>query len=333
MPKGSMYKQWYADPMQGGYAWPGIQPDQAGKPQGMGAIPGRPGQSPTATPGMPRSAYMDWSTDQWNDYTNKQLSGATDIYQSMLNESGGAGKPQAMSVPAAPQTFQSGMDTWRNGSPADQRRNDEIRFSTGGAGGGGSQGRQVTGRAGNVGDVPQLDLGGITLDLPEYNPPAEDEGVRKAAFEESYQRGKGDLSQSVHNAIISTKSLDNPAARAKMMDTVLSSMGSGLNEIAKAAGQTANQEAARKRAEQLQIYNAQYSAESAEAQAEYNRDLAEAQMNFEAEMSQWQQEQAQPQMTDQGIPEADFVGQDMKREGGQLYEWRGPNAGWVAIRG
>jgi hypothetical protein len=274
---------------------------------------------------------------QYQDLANKQLSGATDIYNQMAQspivypEGGGGG---TMSVPAEGQTFQSGKDTWRYGSPADERRNDQTYLGAGGGSYGSSgSGRLQTSRRGRGGGPPELDLGDITLDLPEYTPPAEDKSVKREAFEEVYQRGRGDMATQTHNAIISTKSLDNPAARAKMMDTVLSSMGAGLNEIAKAAGTAANQEAARKRAEQLNIYNAQFQVESAEAQAQYDKELMEAQMNYEAEMAQYQAEQAEPQMTDQGVPESDFVGEDMKREGGQLYEWRGPRAGWVAIRG
>jgi hypothetical protein len=178
--------------------------------------------------------------------------------------------------------------------------------------------------------MPDLDLGGITLDLPEYKPPAEDDNVKKQAFEETYQRGKGDLQQATHQAIISTKSLDNPAARAQMMDAVLGSMGSGLNEVAKAAGSAANQEAARKRAEQLNIYQAQFQVESAEAQAAYDKELTEAMANYEAQHAQFQMDQQvaanQPGTKGNG---GDYVGTDPKREGGIDYRWAGSQAGWV----
>jgi hypothetical protein len=301
---------------------------EAGQPQGQGgAIPGKPGSQEA----IRKSPYMDWSNEQWADWDAKMgAGGATEVYNSMVQESVGkkGGGPQ-VSVNAVEKLDK---DTWRDGSPGDARRGADDGYSYGttrqsSQGGGG---RTTTHYGVGGQQKSELDLGDITLDLPEYKPPAEDEGVKKQAFEETYQRGKGDLQQSTHQAILATKSLDNPNARAQMMDAVLSSMGSGLNEVAKAAGNAANQEAARKRAEQLTIYNAQFQVESAEAQAEYDRDLTERMANYEAQQAQ-EAADAATKASEPGTKEngGDYVGTDTKREGGIDYRWAGPKAGWV----
>ncbi len=185
--------------------------------------------------------------------------------------------PQISVGTPPPQEFASGMDTWRYGSPADARRADAYSRGGGGYGGGPAP----------LGPSPELDLSGITLDLPDYAPPEEDEGIKTAAREKAYQRGRGDIAEQTHNAIISAKSLDNPAARGQFVGDVLRSMGSGLTQISAAAGREADQVAARKRAEQLNIYSAKYQAQSTEVMAAYNQELQEAMANFGQEQAAW----------------------------------------------
>jgi hypothetical protein len=330
---------WSQDPIKR-YGWQAYEggdyynPNQSFLDQkgSVEAIPGKPaaGMDKAGKPGqtgLRKSAYMDWSPEQWQDWENKQFAGAQGAYESMVGET-------ALKTGGTPQISVNGQeeldkDTWRDGSPGDARRSDDYSYgTTRGQGGGGTTTTYSGQTSGQT--MPDLDLGGITLDLPEYKPPAEDDNVKKQAFEETYQRGKGDLQQATHQAIISTKSLDNPAARAQMMDAVLGSMGSGLNEVAKAAGSAANQEAARKRAEQLNIYQAQFQVESAEAQAAYDKELTEAMANYEAQHAQFQMDQQvaanQPGTKENG---GDYVGTDTKREGGIDYRWAGSQAGWV----
>jgi len=144
-----------------------------------------------------------------------------------------------------------------------------------------------TAPTGPTGPAPDLRLSDVVLDLPEYKPPAESSAARKGAAEEAYQRGRGDMGEQVHNAIISAKSMKNPNARAKFVGEVLSGMGSGLSQLSAAAGREGRAVAAQKRGEQLRTYEAKYQAESAEAMSRYDAELDSSMAQWQADMATW----------------------------------------------
>jgi hypothetical protein len=139
------------------------------------------------------------------------------------------------------------------------------------------------------------------------------------------------MQEQTHNAIIGAKNLDNPAARAQLTNSILRGMGASLTGISQAAGREADTKAARKRADQMNIYNAKFQAESAEAKAKYDLELQEALANFSQEQAEWAAEATTPEV---GTEEngGDYVGEDTKRVGGIKYRWAGPKAGWVRDR-
>jgi hypothetical protein len=141
-----------------------------------------------------------------------------------------------------------------------------------GGGGGGSY----------SGPKGELDLSGIDLDLPEYNAPEEDPAIYKHEYETVYQRTKAPVEQGVSEAIMSSKSLDNPMARMDFVRKALSGYGEALTGIASAAHSAAQEEAARQYANQMQEYQMQYKAEYAEAVAAYEKELQAAISNWEA---------------------------------------------------
>jgi hypothetical protein len=140
---------------------------------------------------------------------------------------------------------------------------------------------------GPTGPAPDLDISNVVLDLPDYQPPKESASARKGAAEEAYQRGRGDMGEQVHNAIISAKSMQNPQARAQFVGQVLRGMGAGLAGLSAAAGKEGRQVAAQKRGEQLRIYEAKHKVESAETLAQYNAELDQAMAQWTADMATW----------------------------------------------
>ena len=136
----------------------------------------------------------------------------------------------------------------------------------------------------SIGDYLEED---VALDLPEYEPPEEDPGVYRQAREAAYQRGTADLRLTVDQAIQGSASLDNPAAQQQFVRAALESMAKGAAQVGTQAAQEGRTEAARKRAEELKIYDAKYKAESEEAYAAYRASYDQAMAEWEAAMGQW----------------------------------------------
>lgn len=174
----------------------------------------------------------------------------------------GGGAPQA-----------EGLDTWRFGSPSD------IRRARTGGGTGGRGGYASTPAPGAP--IPEFHFSG-SLDLPDYQPPAEDDEFYKRERSALMGRGLRGLRNRTQEAIISSKSIDNPNARRQFVKDVLSGYGEGLEAVSAEAGREAKAEVGRKRAEEVSIYNAQYQAESQEAKANYDQQLQEELMNWQS---------------------------------------------------
>lgn len=144
-------------------------------------------------------------------------------------------------------------------------------YGTGYHGGGGSY----------HGPTGKLDLSGIDLDLPEYKLPEEDESIYKKEYEQVYQRTKAPVEQGVHEAIMSSKSLDNPMARMDFVRKALSGYGEALTGISQAATKAAQEKAAFEYNKMVQEYNMQYKAQYAEAVAAYEKEIQAAISNWE----------------------------------------------------
>jgi len=254
---------------------PGIE--GSGYSPGSAMAPKTPGAIPTPQQAAGSKQASSWKEPVGLSANERAYNDMIARYTAELNSGGGgylrAQPTQPYQAPASPDYSSQPGDTI---SPR----------TYGGGGGGGPFNPQL-------GPAPQADLSGISLDLPEYEPPEEDESVRMQAREKSYQRGRGDMQEATHNAIISAKSLDNPAARSQFVGNVLRSMGASLTQISAAAGREGDAEARRQRADQMQIYNAKYQAQSTEAMATYDKDLKEAMTNFGSEQYKWQRGQGE----------------------------------------
>jgi len=233
-------------------------------------------------------ADTDNQDDQKYPVESTQLTDATNIY----NQISAASTADLASRGLLPGQGPAAVST---GGPAPAADNDTWRFRTY------AEREAAKNRTGGVwpadgaiptqeevkriGPAPTMET--VTLDLPDYKPPSENKMTEKKKREELYQRGRGDLASQVHNAIISAKSLDNPNARAMFIREALRGMGQGLNEIMKGASSGASQYAARKRAEELGIYNAKFQAQSQEVMANYDAELQQAAAQWQADMTAW----------------------------------------------
>jgi len=189
---------------------------------------------------------------------------------------------------AEPQTFQSGMSTWAGGSPADYRK------AAGGGGGGRSGGAISAGTTApaipeptyNAPKAPTMP----TFTAREYAPPEEDKGFEKAKRRELMGPGMRDLRQRSQEAIVGSRSLDNPAARKDFVRSVLEGYGRGLESVAGGAAKGAMAAAGQKRAEQLKLYDTQYSNKSAADKTNYQNEVSRIAADFAS--AQWGAQQS-----------------------------------------
>jgi len=273
-PTASNWASYQASGPQPGTGGPGIE--GSGYSPGSAMAPKTPGAIPTPQQAVGSKKTTDWKSPVGLSANERAYNEMIARYSADINANAGYVRAQ----PTAP--YQAPASPDYSSQPGDT-----ISPRSYGGGGGGGPFRP------QLGPTPEIDLSSISLDLPDYEPPQEDESVRMQAREKSYQRGRGDLQEATHNAIISAKSLDNPAARSQFVGNVLRSMGASLTQISAAAGREGDAEARRQRADQMQIYNAKHQAASTEAMAAYDRDLNEAMTNFGAEQYKWQQGQGE----------------------------------------
>ena len=191
------------------------------------------------------------------------------IYRNPYEQPGGVYGP-------GPQAAQP-QDTWRYGSPSD------VRMAQYGGGGGGGAPGIPAGQAPLV--LPKFEFD-KKLDLPDYKPPEEDPMLYKRYRQEAMGRGEREIRNRAQEAILSSKSIDNPQARKQFINAVLSGVGQGMESVAAGAGREARGLAGQKRAEQMQIYNAKYKAKSTEAMSQYEQDFKTALLNYQAQMTQ-----------------------------------------------
>jgi hypothetical protein len=167
------------------------------------------------------------------------------------------------------------QDTWRYGSPGDKRA-----ASGGRTGGTIYQGPTY---AYPEFDVPEFEFGG-SLDLPDYEPPEYDEAYAKSAREEFIMTNKGAMTEAAQSAILNTASMDNPNARAKLIQGVLEGFGESLKQTALAGSQEGRRAAGEKYGRDINVYNVQFETASTEEMARYDKSLKEDMLNWEMDV-------------------------------------------------
>ena len=112
-----------------------------------------------------------------------------------------------------------------------------------------------------------------TFTAREYAPPGEDAGFERQKRRELMGAGQRELRQRTQEAIVGARSLSNPAARKDFVRASLAGFGEGLEKVSRGATASAGAAAARKRAEDVSIYNSQYTAKSNADKLNYQNEI------------------------------------------------------------
>lgn len=121
--------------------------------------------------------------------------------------------------------------------------------------------------------------------MPEYKPPERDLGEEKALRREYMAPGLAQIRRSTQQAIISSKSMDNPNARSLFINKALQGVGSALEQVTSGASRQARAESMQRYTTELNKYYTGWRALAEEAKANYDAQWKEAVMNFQEQ--QW----------------------------------------------
>lgn len=229
----------------------------------------------TGAPSVKKAPAQTYDEDK----TNATLQGAIDIY----NQMGRGGPTREMRDPSSYITV-GGTDRRRES----QISRGEGRDRGGYAGRGGSGGGYVSGPVPFSGQEPEFNapqMGDLpTYQAPEYAPPEYDQGRETALRQQFMAPGLRNLRTQTQNAILSAKSLDNPASQAQFVREVLSGYGEGLENVSMGATTSAMQKAEREYARELNKYGVGYQAKTQQEMTNYEAQLQKAFADFEANM-------------------------------------------------
>jgi hypothetical protein len=134
--------------------------------------------------------------------------------------------------------------------------------------------------------------------MPEYAPPERDEAQEKGFRREYMGPGMAQIRRSTQEAIISSKSFDNPNARAMFIRDALKGVGEGVEKVAGGAQREARAESGRRHSEDITNYVNQWNAKAQEATAKYDSEWKTAMMQFQ------EQQYAARQATDPNVSAA-----------------------------
>lgn len=171
-------------------------------------------------------------------------------------------------------------DTWRYGSPSD-------RYRTGG-GGAPSGGHVPYDRSQIIAkpDAPQFQFD-QEYNLPDYEVPAEDKGIFKAAYADATAGYMKEVRNQAMQAIFSARSSQNPNERAMLVEAALSGAGKAYESIGRQGSQYARSEQSRQRAEQIAAYDKQWENKASEIDAKYEKAWQTAVYDFDSQKSQY----------------------------------------------
>jgi len=116
---------------------------------------------------------------------------------------------------------------------------------------------------------------------PAYKPPERDEMVEKKLRREYMGSGMRQIRRATSQAVISSKSMDNPNARSLFIGKALEGVGGAISKVAGTAGREASKEATVRYHDDLNKYHTAWGALRDEAKAKYDSAWQSALMNFQ----------------------------------------------------
>lgn len=228
----------------------------------------------------------------------RQLSGAS---QQMISQGYTPtwDNPRSVGTTRTPGGGSTDEDTWRYGSPGDIRRGPSVSIPKGGGGGAGSMTRAPI----MPPEYKPVDFKAPDkFALPDYKPPERDESEERRFRREYMGPGMAQVRRSTSEAMISSRQLDNPNARALFVKQALSGVGEAVEQVAGGAQKQARAESARRYAEDVANYQNMWTAKILpEAQANYEAQWNKAVMDYQQQVFGAQAKyQAGAQMAAQG---------------------------------
>lgn len=129
------------------------------------------------------------------------------------------------------------------------------------------------------------------LSLPEYKPPEYDQGQERQYRREYMAPGEAQARRATQEAIISSKSMDNPNARALFIRNALQGLGGALEKISAGATQQARAEANQRHQNEVAAYVGEWNRKARESQAKYDASWQTAMFNFQEQQTAARSEQ------------------------------------------
>lgn len=123
------------------------------------------------------------------------------------------------------------------------------------------------------------------LKYDEYKPPERDPREEKALRQEYMAPGMSQVRKSTQQAIISSKSFDNPNARANFINKALEGVGSAVSNIAGTAGRAAGKEARMRYQDEVTKYHTGYQVGMEEAKTNWDAAWQVAMTKFQSQTS------------------------------------------------
>lgn len=238
-------------------------------------------------------ATAGWNqvADTWSNWgSNSNLEGKTNTdpntsgyNYNILRGSTPANYTGSYSTPGGSLVTISGSNS---GGTSTDYYSDLIR--NGSSGGGGSSGGSVSvansGYQGELMAKPELQAPDA-YKAPEYKPPEYDESEERKIRNEYMAPGEASLRKATSEAIISSKSIDNPNARAMFINKALEGVGTAMGDISTSASNQAREEGWARYSDSLTKYNTTWEIANTEQLSAWNTQWQTALLEYQNEFS------------------------------------------------
>jgi hypothetical protein len=170
------------------------------------------------------------------------------------------------------------------GAAAMQAR-DDARFASSGVGGvgGGGGGGSVSYSMGYQG--PKMDMPKFNAPKayksPAYNAPEYDEGLERKMRQQYMAPGMSQVRRSMQQATISSKSIDNPNARALFINQAFEGAGSAISQVAGTATRSAQAGAQARYSDELSKYDKEWNIQNNDAKLAWDTEWMQAMKEYE----------------------------------------------------
>lgn len=118
------------------------------------------------------------------------------------------------------------------------------------------------------------------LDLPDYNPPDRNLAEERQLRREYMAPGLAQIRRTTQEAVISSKSMDNPNARALFINKALQGVGTALEKVTTGAGTQARAESMQRYSLELDKYYKGWKGKAEEAKLNWDADWNAAMADF-----------------------------------------------------